>query len=64
MIRDPIVEEIHQVRERLWEECGGDFNRYLARLRERTAVEPGRIVTLEERRNQKRSVPPQSTLDR
>ena len=34
MINDPIVEEIHRTREKLFAECGGDMKKYLDRLRE------------------------------
>lgn len=63
MMRDPIVEEIHEIRKRLWEECDGDFTKYLARLRERAAVEPGRIVTLQQRRREKQTVSSPNDLE-
>jgi hypothetical protein len=53
MIRDPIVAEVHQVRERLWEECGGDLDQYVARLKEIAAVEPTRLLTIEARRRER-----------
>lgn len=31
MTRDPIVEEIHRIRKKMWEECGGDFDKLVAR---------------------------------
>ena len=31
MIRDPIVEEVYQVRERLMNECGGDLSKLIER---------------------------------
>ena len=33
MYRDPIVEEVHQIRQKLLDECGGDFDRFLDRLK-------------------------------
>ena len=33
MNRDPIVEEIHQIRQKLLNECGGDFDRFLDRVK-------------------------------
>ena len=63
MIRDPIVDEIRQIRKRLWEECDGDLRKYLARLKDRAAVEPERIVTLEERRRERQAVPPQQSTE-
>ncbi|MFW6162459.1 MAG: hypothetical protein ACODAJ_06790 [Planctomycetota bacterium] len=53
MIRDPIAEEIRAVRRRLWDECGGDFEKYLARLGEDVQIEPSRVLTLEQRRKQR-----------
>lgn len=32
MNRDPIVEEIHQTRQKIWEECNGDLDQLLDRL--------------------------------
>jgi len=48
MIRDPIVEEIHQIRKKIWDECGGDFAKWIERLKVREAEHPDRIVSLEE----------------
>ena len=47
-IDDPIVEEVRQVRARLWEQCGGDLKRFVAWLREQEAKHPERLVTLDE----------------
>ena len=33
MKHDPIVEEIHQIRQKLLEECGGDLNRLMGRYK-------------------------------
>ena len=33
MYRDPVVEEVHQIRQKLLDECGGDFDRYLDRVK-------------------------------
>jgi hypothetical protein len=30
--RDPVIDEIRRVREKIWDECGGDIRRYGARL--------------------------------
>jgi len=45
---DPIVEEVRQARAKIWEECGGDLNRFAAWLREQQAKHPERLVSLEE----------------
>ena len=41
---DPIVEEIHKVREKLLEECGGDLEKLMDRLQAREQEDSGRIV--------------------
>ena len=33
MIDDPIVEEVHQTRRRIFAECNGDLDRLIARLK-------------------------------
>ncbi len=40
---DPVVEEIHKIRARLLEDCGGDIAEFRRRLRERQA-KSGRTV--------------------
>lgn len=62
MIRDPIVEEIHEVRRWLWEECDGDFAKHAAKLKEIAAAPACRLATLESRRKElqkSRGGPPQ-----
>lgn len=44
MMRDPIVEEIHRIRERMWEEAGGDLDRLIEALRATEAQHRDRIV--------------------
>jgi hypothetical protein len=44
MTRDPIVEEVHGIRRRLLDECGGDFEKYIQRLRAEAAVPLDRQV--------------------
>jgi hypothetical protein len=46
-MRDPIVEEVHQVRRELWEESGGDLNKLIEKLRAIEAEERHRVVSLE-----------------
>ena len=51
MNNDPIVEEIHQTRGRLLDECSGDLDKLLDRYQQ--SEDPNRVVTLkdvEERR--------------
>jgi hypothetical protein len=53
MIDDPIIEEIYQARQRLLDECSGDLQKLMDRLREAEARHPDRVVTkaaLQERR--------------
>lgn len=45
MIDDPIVDEIHKIREKMLEECGGDLTKLLERFRAREAQDQSRIVT-------------------
>lgn len=42
---DPIVEEIHKVREKLLAECGGDLERLMDRLKSREDEDRSRVVS-------------------
>ena len=42
---DPVVAEIHSIRESLLEECNGDMEEYRRRVRERQAASSRSIVT-------------------
>jgi hypothetical protein len=55
MSHDPIVEEIHQIRERILTECGGDLGRLLERYRSAEHRDHQRIVTLEMVRERQRA---------
>jgi hypothetical protein len=48
MNRDPIVEEVHRVREQMWEECGGSMDRLIEYLRAGEAQHRDRIISKEE----------------
>ena len=48
MNADPIVEEIHEIRRRMLEECGGDLERLMDRLRQAEVQDKDRLVTLDE----------------
>ena len=48
MNHDPIAEEIHRVRDRMLAECGGDFQKYMDRIREAQVQDRDRLVTKEE----------------
>ncbi len=58
MIRDPIVEEIHRIRERMWDECGGNLDQLIETFRTSEAQHRDRIITpekLREMRHQTRA---------
>ena len=44
MARDPIVEEIHGIRRKMLEECGGDFDKLFDRLMAAQKRRKGRLV--------------------
>lgn len=44
MWRDPIVEEIHAVRDQIAQECDYDLKRLMERLRKKEREYPGRVV--------------------
>ena len=44
MSRDPIVEEIHEIRRKIMEECGNDPRRYFARLKAAEEKDKDRLV--------------------
>ena len=48
MIDDPIVAEVHAARAKLMEECGNDFDKLFARLKEMEKQHPERVLTKEQ----------------
>jgi len=52
---DPIVKEIHETRRRIFEECGGDLDRLIARLKDADSKNKTRRVTLEDVRKRTQS---------
>jgi hypothetical protein len=46
-MKDPIVEEVHRARRELWDECGGDLQKLLEKLKAIEAEERHRVVSLE-----------------
>jgi hypothetical protein len=42
---DPVVAEIHAIRQALLDECGGDIDEYRRRTRSRQAASGHRIIT-------------------
>ncbi len=62
---DPIVEEVHRIRERMWDQCGGDLDRLIEFLRAGEAEHPDRIISRETLKRMKGDVQPFSAgLDR
>jgi hypothetical protein len=47
MRNDPIVEEVHRIREKMWDDCGGDLDRLIASFRASEAEHPERIISSE-----------------
>jgi len=45
MNTDSIVEEIHRIREKMLEECGGDINKLMDRMKARKSSENQRKVS-------------------
>ena len=48
MIEDEIVEEVHETRRRIFEECGNDLERYIERLKAAEVNGKDRLVTFDE----------------
>ncbi len=46
-MKDPIVEEVHRVLQELWDECGGDLQKLLAKLKVIEAEEQHRVISLD-----------------
>ena len=61
-MKDHIVEEIHRIREKMLEECGGDIDKLMDRIKGREAEHPERIISLEELKKRKRKQGPDSEL--
>ena len=55
MNRDPIVEEIHQVRNKMLEECNGDLDEFMDRLKKREDDDRERIISVEQLKLEKMS---------
>jgi hypothetical protein len=53
MINDPIVDEVRETRRRILEECGGDLNRLIDRLKAAEVQDKSRLVTLDHVQKQK-----------
>jgi ribosomal 50S subunit-associated protein YjgA (DUF615 family) len=47
MIRDPLVEEIHQIRQKLLEDCDGRLDKLMDRYQAAEEQDRDRLVTLD-----------------
>ena len=56
-MRDPVVEEVHRIRQKIFfEECGGDWQRFFERIKKGEAQHPGKMVRPEDLRRGKEPV--------
>jgi hypothetical protein len=60
MTGDPIVREIHETRRRIFQECGGDVEGLIARLKAAELKDKDRLVTMDD--VQKRARTPRTTV--
>jgi len=56
-IKDPIVEEVHQARRELWDECEGDLQKLIDKLKAIEAEEQHRVISLEKLKELKKAKP-------
>ena len=54
MKHDPIMEEIHQVRQKMLAECNGNLDELLHRLQEAERLDGDRVVSLKTVRERRR----------
>lgn len=45
MMKDPIVEEVHRIREKMLAECDGDLDKLLDRIKEAESRDRDRLVS-------------------
>ncbi|MBU1598933.1 hypothetical protein KKG61_02310 [bacterium] len=45
MKKDPIVEEIHRIREKILDECGGDIEKFMDHLKACESKDKDRIIS-------------------
>ncbi len=45
MNQDPIIEEIHDTREQILKECGGDLTQFMARIKAEESRDKPRLIT-------------------
>jgi hypothetical protein len=56
-MKDPVVEEVHRARRELWDECEGDFQKLLGKLKAIEAEEKHRVISLEKLKELKKAKP-------
>ena len=56
-VKDPIVQEVHRARRELWDECEGDLQKLLNKLKAIEAEEKHRVVSLEKLKELKKAKP-------
>ena len=59
---DPVVAEIHAIRQALLDECGGDINEYRRRARERQSASGRQIITVPFRKRTEPKVEPERRI--
>ena len=57
---DPIVAEVHAIRQALLDDCGGDMDEYRRRIQERQAKSGRRIITSPLKKRPKQGVLPET----
>jgi len=58
MNKDPIIEEIHRIREKMLEDCGGDLEKLMDRLQANESRHPDRLVSEKDIKRNTPSLPP------
>jgi len=59
-MKDPIVEEVREVRRRIFAECGNDLKRLFERLKAAEANDKDRLVSLEQVQQRARATEPKT----
>ena len=49
-MKDPIVEEVHRARRELWDDCNGDLQKMLEKLKAIESEEKHRVVSFNDQR--------------
>lgn len=54
MKNDPIVEEVHRIREKMWDDCGGNLDGLIESLRASERTHPQRVVSRQQFENMRK----------